>query len=675
MRKTHFFLTIHSLVLLASACTLARIETISETPEVESSTTTAIPTAWKESVSTPGSGLTPSPSLAPTIQLTAVPLPTQNTATNAPTTSDDPITADARVRQGIARCTDRQALIQAAYPWLEDSEILTMDSLLPAEHPAYAGSSPQYPHYPYDSTVGKALFEAAGWKLSPGKRFRENERGEELHLRLVSSDSSLRKAWVKVFIGQMSACGLNVEASFIPAEQFFSTEGPLFQRQFDLAAYARVYTSMLAPDQLSAYECEGIPSIENRWQGQNFSGWCKLAASRSAESAAGSPRAEDRDEALRQLQLFYAQDLPGLPLFRRVDASAARAELENFEPVASQPFTWNASDWVLPDIDRIVIGERSEPAGLYPWDESYVNQVILALVNGVDSIYRDGSYQPVMLLQIPSLENGGVRINPVRLGSGNPVIDKDGNLVELAGGVRYTDEQGNPAVYESGTITMSQAIVRYEYPENLSWSDGEPVRAEDYELGYRIQCDPETFGEELYPPEWISRVCAGIEDVKFLDDDAFEVTWKPGYVDGCNGMCPYFLPPFPRLPAHIVLQDGRRLGDVAKEWKTLEDVYRGLPGAGPYTISRWTFGKEMLLKASPHYFKGKPATREILIRFIPQDRTVGALLAGDVDLLGWDSISPENVPELIDAAETDDVEVYPTTAVVYELIDFSLVPP
>lgn len=66
-----------------------------------------------------------------------------------------PILGDLKVREAIASCIDRDALIAAAYPYVEDKASLRMDSFVPKTHWAYKGP---YQDYPHDVAAAGKLF-------------------------------------------------------------------------------------------------------------------------------------------------------------------------------------------------------------------------------------------------------------------------------------------------------------------------------------------------------------------------------------------------------------------------------------------------------------------------------------------------------------------------------------
>jgi len=585
-----------------------------------------------------------------------------------------PILSALRRRRAIAHCTDRLSLVHRAYPWLDDPALLQRDTFLPHGHWSISAAiAPPVQGIPYDPAAGMALLEKAGWALPPGEIYRRDSAGESLTLALKTTDAELRQAWVAEFVEQMKACGIQIDPEHIPAVQFFgdglSDLGELGRRDYDLAAFAQV--SWPDPDLAERYRCESVPSAEDGWQGMNYAGWCSALADEAVAEIRSGLQFSGLASAYNTLNGAIAADLPELPVFSRVEVYATHPELQNFAPDPSQIiYTWNADQWRIPGKDTIVIGSRSEPAGLFPWDESFVNRLIQALLNGVDLTSIDYDYQERVLWQIPSLANGAAAVKTVDVVEGDEVVDAAGNPVEIAKGARLLDKDNQEVQFSGGSLKMSQLTSRFAYLPGLTWSDGAPVSKADYTLGYQIYCDPQTYGEFGYFPG-LSRpaVCEMIQAVRFIDDRTYEVVWKPGFRRGCNGGCSYSLPPFSRLPAHYTLEDGRKLADVpAGEWGGLAEVYNGLPGMGPYTVSEWKYGEQLTLTANPYYYLGEPATPEIVIRFIPQGESAAQLSQGNIDLLGWDSITPAEVERLVTAEGEGKARVYTIPSATYELV-------
>lgn len=578
-----------------------------------------------------------------------------------------PILADLRVRRGIVHCTNRAELLRSVYPWLTDPAQFEMDSFLPREHWAYPGDS-SLAHYPFDPEKGKAMFEEAGWALQEGAPYRINAAGEEMALKLTTTTSQFRQTWVAVFEEQMGACGLRLIRLHAPAAWFFGDTTGLARRDFELAGYASM--TQADPGGRTLFACDQIPSPDNGWRGQNLTGWCDPEADAAIRAATSSLDRDTRREAYRIVQEQFAQDPPSIPLFSRVEVNATNPALENFAPpTPGEVYTWNAAQWVVPGKETLVIGESSEPASLFLEDAgAYVSQVIQALISGKDYTSLSYDYQPVMLTQLPTLENGAATNNRVEVRQGESVIDADGNVVELKPGVHIRDAEGSVVGFEGEAIQMKQLVVRFEFVPGLTWSDGAPVSKADYELGYRVMCDPAA-NEYIFGPA--PAVCEKAAGVEFVSDTAYLVKWTPGYQDPL-----YFLPPITRRPAHQKIADGRKLADVpVSQWFYRPELMHTPLGVGPYRVKEWEFGKQMVLEANPFYYQGPPATPRIVVRFVERNKAVLALIAGEVDVLGWDTIGPEEAERLLAAQTAGQARVYLTPSNTHEQVDFALFVP
>lgn len=583
-----------------------------------------------------------------------------------PYTAPHPILGDLRVRQGIAYCTNKIELINSVYPWLDDPALFEMDSFVRREHWAYPHDDPDLVRYPFDLEKGRALFEEAGWTLAEGATYRTNAAGEEMALKFTTTTAQFRQTWAAVFEEQMKACGLRILRFHVPAAWWFGDTTGLMRRDFELGAYAWVQQS--DPGGRALYACDQIPSPENGWKGQNYMGWCNPRADEAIRTATASVDPQVRREVYRIVQEEFTKDLPSLPLFSRMDMMVAmNAALQNLAPRPGEwYYTWNAAQWVIPGRDTIVIGEDAEPPSLLILENAYFINVLRTLVTGVDYTNLNYEYQPVMLTQMPTIENGAAVNNIVEVREGESIVDADGNPVELKSGVRIRDAEGNEGEFTGGTAQMKQLMVKFEFIDGLTWSDGTPVSKADYELGYHITCDPET-GVATY---WeIPHPCDMIASVDFVSDTAYVVTWKPGYQNPL-----YFLPPFSRLPAHQTLDDGRKLAGVpTSEWWSLREVAETPLGVGPYVVQRWEHGKEMVLTANPFYYQGPPATPNIVVRFLwPTEQAIAALAAGEVDVLDAETITAEHAPQLLEAQAAGKVRVYLMPSSTWEHIDFAL---
>lgn len=579
-------------------------------------------------------------------------------------TAPHPVLGDVRVRRAVAYCTDRAALFKSVHPEIEDAAPFLADSFVPRDHWAYAEDIARYP---FDPAQGAALLDEAGWRLPEGATYRVNAAGAELVLTLTTTDSQFRQTWAAAWETQMQACGLRIVRSHMPATWLFGDSTGLRRRDFEVAAYAWVAEG--DPGGRTLYACDSIPTPANGWSGQNYSGWCNPVADAAIRTAATALDRAARRAAYATVQQRLAEDVPMLPLFFRPDFYAVNAALENFRVDSSQALhTWNAAEWRLPGKETIVIGEGSEPASLARLEPGYLSQLLRQLIAGVDYTHFGYDYQPVMLTRMPTFESGAAVSDNASVAEGAAVVDVNGQAVELKPGVRVRDIGGNEVAFSGEPLTLRQISVTYEFVPGLTWSDGTPVSRADYELAYRIECDPATGVADYLSA---NPRCAQIARVEFLSDTAYRVTYKPGFDDP-----EYFLPPFGREPAYRVIGDGRRLTDVSgAEWTALPEVRESPSGVGPYRIVQWVFGQQLVLEANPYYSAGPVATPNIVVRFIAApEQAAQLLLAGEVDVLDIETLrTPENLTRLLAAQRAGrPVRVITLPSPIWEHLDFAL---
>lgn len=96
--------------------------------------------------------------------------------------------------------------------------------------------------------------------------------------------------------------------------------------------------------------------------------------------------------------------------------------------------------------------------------------------------------------------------------------------------------------------------------------------------------------------------------------------------------------------------------DEVKKHATADDPWAtewvGLNGGsyGPYKVSSWTAGSEVVLEANPNYWRGEPSIKKIIFQVVPESANRLALLqSGKVDMA--EGLSPEEIVSL-DGSDT-----------------------
>jgi len=236
---------------------------------------------------------------------------------------------DARVRQAIVQCIDRQAIVdQVTYGRSE-----VTDSYLPPDHPLYPDD---LAHWEYDPAAGRALLEEVGWVDKDESGTREAQRipgiptGTPFEVTLLtSSDSTVAQQVGRIVKAHLADCGIRVNLETQSSQEFFAEgpEGPLFGRRFDLAETTWWFD--LAPP-CEHYLSSEIPD-RDRWYGGNPSGYSNPDYDAACQAGLQAlPGTLEYEEYHEQAQVIFSEELAAIPLFTWLRVAVARPGVLNF---------------------------------------------------------------------------------------------------------------------------------------------------------------------------------------------------------------------------------------------------------------------------------------------------------------------------------------------------------
>ncbi len=570
-------------------------------------------------------------------------------------TTAHPILGDLKVRQALSYCTNKSDLLKSVYPLISDEARagLVMNGFIAQNHWAYAGND-NMTIYNFDPAKGAALLDEAGWTLGEGASFRTNAAGDELSLKFTTTNAAFRQTWAAIWEAQMADCGVRIVRLHAPASWWFGDTTGIARRDYELGAFA--WVGQADPGGQTLYACDQIPLPANGWAGQNAMGWCNEEASKNIKLANNTLVKDERIAAYTVVQQEFAKDVPSIPLFNRTETFAAAADLAGFAPIPGQEYwNYNVGEWEKAGTDTIVLGWTQEPASLYTLvEDAFVANLAYQMMRPAQTTSKNYDFQAVLIKQLPTLENGGTTNNDVEVKEGDKVVDANGDVVDLAAGVKIKNAAGEEVEYTGGTVTMKQLVSRFEIIDGLTWEDGTPVSSADLELAKKIACDPESGATSFI-------TCDKTASAEFLTDAVGYVqTWLPGVQDPL-----YFLPVWGIFPAH-------QLGDVAaKDWATNPLVAETPLSYGPYKIVEWVKGEKMVFAANETWVLGAAKTPNLVIQFITAESQEALLLGGEIDLL--DSTSLVGLTETLVAAETEGkIKTFTNPSATWEHIDISL---
>ena len=242
---------------------------------------------------------------------------------------------DVRVRQAIALCIDRQAVINQ----LLGPSGRVLHSTLPPEHPLYAADV--LTTWGYASAAGQMLLATAGWYDEDGDDVREAHNipgiadGTPFQVTYHTTGEPQRVQTTQLIQTYLAECGIRVSVEIVPPETLFAPgpEGVLFGRRFDLAQFSWRTTS----DPLCDLFMSGQMPDAGRWDSPNVVGFLDDEYDTACLSALESPPGSERYAAGHtEVQRIFSERLPVLPLFQHPKVTLARTSVIGLAPDPTQ---------------------------------------------------------------------------------------------------------------------------------------------------------------------------------------------------------------------------------------------------------------------------------------------------------------------------------------------------
>lgn len=260
--------------------------------------------------------------------------------------------------------------------------------------------------------------------------------------------------------------------------------------------------------------------------------------------------------------------------------------------------------------------------------EMKITQVLSAVaIAGALAFGAAGAAQAVTLNSMNGSEPGS--IDP-HLASGDWENRIIGDYIE---GLVTEDALADaiPGQAESWDISTDGLVYTFHLRDGIKWSDGEPVKASDFEFAFRRLFDPATASEYAYlqyPIKGGSEIADGSMaldsadfGVKAIDDKTVEITLE--------GPTPYFLQALTHytaypLPAHLVKAQGAN-------WTNVGNVV----GNGPFLIREWVPGNYIRSEKNPDYWDAANVKIDEVFYYVQEDLAAAfsRYRAGEYDIL------------------------------------------
>lgn len=175
-----------------------------------------------------------------------------------------------------------------------------------------------------------------------------------------------------------------------------------------------------------------------------------------------------------------------------------------------------------------------------------------------------------------------------------------------------------PSLAESYEWSDDHLKLTFHLRDDIVWSDGVPITAEDVRFTWQAQTHPDVAWSDAFIKE-------SIEDVEVVDPRTvvfhYSEVSPSQLVDANDGVI---------LPKHA-------WGELPfSEWRTNTDFFtENLVVSGPFTLERWVPHQEVVLARNERYHeKGRPYLDRVVFRMIPErTNQVAQLLAGNLHIV------------------------------------------
>ncbi|WIJ25998.1 peptide ABC transporter substrate-binding protein [Devosia sp. RR2S18] len=187
-----------------------------------------------------------------------------------------------------------------------------------------------------------------------------------------------------------------------------------------------------------------------------------------------------------------------------------------------------------------------------------------------------------------------------------------------------------PGQAESWEVSEDGLTYTFKLRDDIFWTDGEPVTAEDFEFAFQRLMDPATASEYAYlqyPIKNAEAINSGeITDfsqlgVKAIDDKTLEITLEQPTPFFIEALTHYTA--FP-VPKHLVEEHG-------DQWTSVENI----AGNGPYEIVEWIPGSYVRSEKNEEYYDAENVQIDEVYYHVLEDQAaaLNRYRAGEFDIL------------------------------------------
>ncbi len=228
---------------------------------------------------------------------------------------EDPLLAQAELRQAIAYGIDRQAIVDAMF----SGHARLAGGLLVPEH--WAGVD-NMPGYDFNPDKAKALLQSLDISSLPPGQVERNAGGElQIYLSYKTSNDPTRIRLATIYQAQLKKIGIHLNIQSYDWGTFYSD---IKKGRFQL--YSLAWVGIKSPDIFQyVFDSTAIPP-----NGANRGRYRNEQADRLIKQAAETASITEQAKLYQQLQTLLQKDLAAMPLWYEDQYSVARKEVSGY---------------------------------------------------------------------------------------------------------------------------------------------------------------------------------------------------------------------------------------------------------------------------------------------------------------------------------------------------------
>ena len=240
---------------------------------------------------------------------------------------DDPFLKSTKVRQALLHGIDREGISKSLF-----------NGIQPVAHQFFAPNDPwalsadKVKKYEYSARKARKLLAEEGFKLNSAGELEKD--GKKFSIQFITTAGNKTRESVQTIIKEnMKQLGIEIVIKNEPAKVFFgeTTTKRLFK---GFAMFALVTSPYNVPK--TTLNSDNIPSKENQFSGQNYSGWKNKRVDEIIEKMETEFDSNKRKTFADELSQIWISEIPQLPLYNRASLIVIPSRMEGVTMVSHQ---------------------------------------------------------------------------------------------------------------------------------------------------------------------------------------------------------------------------------------------------------------------------------------------------------------------------------------------------